>query len=130
MRSGGVSKVLFDVNVPRSASGFLTGHTVAFAGQRGWRELSNGDLLSAAESDGFDLILTADTNLRYQQNLVGRRIALVVLSTNAWPVIRDNPDPVVRAIDAATSGSYQEVTFALPPKWRRPPPTGLATGRQ
>jgi hypothetical protein len=123
MRRGSVSKVLFDVNVPRSASRFLTGHTVAFADQLGWRELTNGDLLSAAESEGFDIMLTADTNLRYQQNLVGRRIALVVLSTNAWPVIRDNPDPVVRAIHAATPGSYREVTFALRPKRRRPPPS-------
>jgi hypothetical protein len=123
MRCGSVSKVLFDVNIPRSLSGFLTGHAVAFADQLGWRGLTNGELLSAAESDGFDVMLTADTNLRYQQNLVGRRIALVVLSTNAWPVIRDNPDLAVRAIDAATPGSYQEVTFALPPKRRRPPPT-------
>lgn len=123
MRSGSVSKVLFDVNVPRSASRFLTGHAVAFADQLGWRELTNGDLLSAAESDGFDVMLTADTNLRYQKNLVGRHIALVVLSTNAWPVIRDDPGPVVRAIDAAMPGSYQEITFALRPKRRRPPPT-------
>ena len=122
MRSGSVSKVLFDVNVPRPASRFLTGHAVAFADRRGWRELTNGDLLSAAESDGFDVMLTADTNLRYQQNLVGRRIAHVVLSTNAWPVISEDPDPMVRAVDSATPGSYQEVTFALPPKRRRPPP--------
>ena len=52
---------------------------------------SYDDLLSAAERDGFDVMLTADTNLRYQQNLVTRRIASVALSTNAWPVIRDNP---------------------------------------
>jgi hypothetical protein len=77
MRSGSVSKVLFDVNVPRSASRFLTGHVVAFADRHGWRELSNGDLLSAAERDGFDVMLTADTNLRYQQNLVGRHIGIV-----------------------------------------------------
>jgi hypothetical protein len=118
-----VSKVLFDVNVPRSTSRFLTGHAVAFADQCGWRELGNGDLLSAAENDGFDIMLTADTSLRYQQNLVGRRIALAVLTTNAWPVIRDNPDFVVRAIDAATPGSSQKVMFTLLPKRRRPPPT-------
>jgi hypothetical protein len=118
-----VSKALFDVNVPSSASRFLTGRAGTFADQRGWRELTNGDLLSAAEREGFDIMLTADMNLRYQQNLLGRRIAVVVLSTNAWPVIRDNPDLVVRAIDAATPGSYREVTFALPPKRRRPPPS-------
>lgn len=117
-----MSKVLFDVNVPRSASGFLIGHSVAFADQRGWRELSNGALLSAAENDGFDVLLTADSNLRYQQNLIGRRIAIVVLSTNAWPVIRDNPALVIGAIDSVAPGSYQEVSFPIPPKRRRPPP--------
>jgi hypothetical protein len=71
MRSGSVSKVLFDVNVPRPAAGFLTSHSIVFADQRGWRELTNGDLLSAAESDGFDVILTADRNLRYQQTSLG-----------------------------------------------------------
>ncbi len=121
-RSGSVFRVLFDVNVPRSISRFLTGHTVVFADQRGWRELTNGDLLSAAEGEDFDVILTADTNLRYQQNLTGRRIAVVVLSTSAWPVIRDNLDPVIRAVDAACPGPYHEVTFPLPPRRRRPPP--------
>ena len=60
--------ILFDVNVPRPVSRVLTGHTVAFADKRGWRELSNGDLLAAAESAGFDALLTTDLNLRYQQN--------------------------------------------------------------
>jgi hypothetical protein len=63
MRSGSVSKVLFDVNVTRSASRFLTRHAVAFADQRGWRELTKGDLLWVAESDGFDVMPTADANL-------------------------------------------------------------------
>lgn len=64
-------------------------------------------------------MLTADTNLRYQQNLIGRRIAIVSLSTNAWPVIRDDPAPMVEAVDAATPGSYREVQFAQPPLKRR-----------
>jgi hypothetical protein len=95
---------------------------VEFADQRGWRELTNGDLLSAAERDGFDVMLTADTNLRYQQNLAIRRIAIVALATNAWPVIRDDPDPIIRAVDAAAPGSYREVRFTRPPKRRRPGP--------
>ena len=89
-----MARVLFDVNVPRPVSRLLIGHAVEFADQRGWRELTNGDLLAAAERDGFDVMLTADTNLRYRQNLATRRIAIVALSTNAWPVIRDSPDPV------------------------------------
>nr|WP_294556786.1 hypothetical protein [uncultured Rhodopila sp.] len=90
MRSGSVSRVLFDVNVPRLVSRLLTGHAVDFADQRGRRELTNGDRL------------TADTNLRYQQNLATRRMTIVALSTNAWPVIRDNPDPFIRADAPAT----------------------------
>jgi hypothetical protein len=74
-------------------------------------ELTNGDLLSVAEIDGFDVMLTADTNLRYQQNLSGRLIAIVALSTNAWPVIRENADQVVEAVDAASPGSYCEVNL-------------------
>ena len=122
MRSGSVSRVLFDVNVPRPVARLLIGHAVEFADQRGWRELTNGDLLAAAERDGFDVMLTADTNLRYQQNLATRRIAIVALSTNAWPVIRDNPAPVIRAVDAASPGSYLEVRLARPPLRRRPAP--------
>ncbi len=117
-----MSRVLFDVNVPRPLARLLTRHTVEFADQRGWRELTNGDLLAAAERDGFDVMLTADTNLRYQQNLAGCRIAIVALSTNAWPVIRDNAAPVVNAVDAAAPASYREVTFARAPLNRRPAP--------
>ncbi len=98
-RRGSVPRILFDVNVPRPASRLLTRHTVEFSDQRGWRELKNGDLLAAAERDGFDVFLTADTNLRYQQNLAGWRIAIVALSTNAWPVIRNNAAIVVEAVD-------------------------------
>ena len=119
MPRGSVSRVLFDVNVPRPAARLLTRHAVEFADQRGWRELANGDLLEAAEGEGFDVMLTADTNLCYQQNLTERRIAIVSLSTNAWPVIRDDPASMVEAVDAATSGSYREVQFAPPPLKRR-----------
>jgi hypothetical protein len=93
---------------------------VEFADQPGWRELTNGDLLAAAEFEGFDVMLTADTTPRYQQNLATRRIAIVALLTNAWPVIRENPDAVIHAVDAATPGSYQEVQFARLPRQRRP----------
>ena len=117
-----MARVLFDVNVPRPVSRLLIGHAVEFADQRGWRELTNGDLLAAAERDGFDVMLTADSNLRYQQNLATRRIAIVALSTNAWPVICDKPDPVIRAVDAASPGSYRDVRLARPPLRRRPAP--------
>jgi hypothetical protein len=80
-------RVLFDHGTPAPLIPFLTGHIVNKAKDRGWETLSHGDLMTVAEEAGFDLLLTADKNIRYQQNLVGRRIALVVLSTPRWPVV-------------------------------------------
>jgi hypothetical protein len=102
-------RVLFDHGTPAPLVPFLAGHTVTKAKDRGWDTLSNGDLLTVAEEAGFDLLLTADKNIRYQQNLEGRRIALVVLSTPRWPVVKKHVDKVVAAVDAATPGSYFEV---------------------
>jgi hypothetical protein len=110
------------VNVPRPLGKLLISHTVEFADDLGWRTLANGDLLAAAESSGFDVLLTADTNLRYQQNLAGRRIAIVTLSVNAWHVIRASAEAVTQAVDRSRSGSYEEIVFARPPLNRRPPP--------
>jgi hypothetical protein len=98
----------------------LAGHNVELADQLGWRDLTNGELLSAAEQAGFDLLLTADINLRYQQNLSGRRIAIVALSTNAWPIVRDHAAQIVEAADAARPGSYAEVSLPRLPLNRRP----------
>ncbi len=109
-----MSRILFDVNVPRPLARLITRHDVELADRLGWRELTNGDLLSAAEQAGFDLMLTADTNLRYQQNLSGRRISIVALSTNAWPIIRDNVEKIAQALDSATPGSYIEVSLLRP----------------
>jgi hypothetical protein len=77
--------------------------------ERGWEGFVNGDVLDAAESAGFELLLTADNNLRYQQNLTGRKIAIVVLGNAQWPVLRRHAEKVVAAVDAATPGSYVEV---------------------
>ena len=101
--------VLFDHVTPRGIARFLPGHTVTKAKDRGWDRLTNGDLLAAAEGAGFDVLLTADKNMRYQQNLTGRRIALVVLSTPQWPRVRLHLDIIAAAVSAATPGSYAEV---------------------
>jgi len=79
--------VLFDHVTPAGVARFLPGHTVAKAKDKGWDTLTNGDLLAEAEREGFDVLLTADQNMRYQQNLTGRKIAIVVLSTPQWPVV-------------------------------------------
>ena len=101
--------VLFDHSVPAPLSPYLTGHTVTEARIRGWDRLSNGDLLAEAERAGFDVFLTADKNIRYQQNLAGRRIAVVVLSTPQWPLVRLHVAKIAAAVNVATPGSYVEV---------------------
>ena len=75
----------------------------------GWDRLSNGELLTAAEQAGFELLLTTDKNIRYQQNLAGRKISIVVLGTSQWPVLRLHVQRVAAAVNTVTPGSYTEV---------------------
>ena len=117
-------RLLFDHYVPAPLRRLIPGHDMAFADERGWRELTNGDLLAAAEAAGFDVLLTADRNLRHQQNLSERHIGLVVLSTNHWPTIRDNAPRVLAAIEGAGRGRYVEVALPRSTLLRRPPPAG------
>ena len=77
----------------------------------GWATLKNGELLAAAENSGFEVLVTTDTNLQYQQNLNQRKIAIVVLSTTSWPRIQKNIKAIVSAIDLATTNSYQSVAI-------------------
>jgi hypothetical protein len=102
--------VLLDHNVPVPLVELLHGHAVRTAVQEGWDALSNGKLLAAAGAR-FDVLVTCDQNIVHQQNLSGRTIAIVAVSTNLWPVIRADPDRVKRAVDAATAGSYQAVNY-------------------
>lgn len=80
--------VLFDNNVPRGLARALGGHTVGEAREQGWDRLKNGELLHIAEETGFDVIVTSDKSIRYQQNLKGRRIALAILTQGRWRVVR------------------------------------------
>ena len=77
----------------------------------GWARLKNGELLAAAESNGFEVFVTTDTNLAYQQNLSNRKIAIVVLSTTSWPRIQKSVAAIVNAIDAAKPNSCQIVSI-------------------
>ena len=101
--------ILFDHGTPRSISRWLPGHTIVEAVARGWDTLANGELLTAAEEAGFDLLLSTDKNIQYQQNLKGRRIAIVILGNSQRPAVHRYIDRVVVAMDAATPGSYTEV---------------------
>ncbi|MGB6462191.1 MAG: hypothetical protein WBG02_19655 [Candidatus Acidiferrum sp.] len=101
--------VLFDQGTPVPIRPFLVGRTVETAAQRGWDKLKNGELLEAAEEAGFEVLVTPDKNIRYQQNLTLRRIALVVLSSPQWPVLSQHVERVVIAVNAAQPGSYTVV---------------------
>ena len=102
-------RILFDHGTPAPLRSFLTGHSITRTQDMGWDRLDNGELLTAAEQAGFDLLLTTDNNIRHQQNLSGRNIALVVLGTPQWPVLRLQVQRVVAAVEAVTPGSYTEV---------------------
>lgn len=102
--------VLFDNNTPRTLARYLLEHhTITEARARGWGELENGELLNAAEAAGFEVFVTADRNMGYQQNLTTRKIAIVVLAKGRWGLIRAQVATVVAAVNAATPGSFVEV---------------------
>src|SRR5436190_22320762 len=103
--------ILFDQGTPVPLRQLLSGHSVSTAYEMGWSELANGDLLEAAEAD-FDALVTTDQNLRYQQALAGRRLAILVLPTTSWPRIRAHQEQVVAAIDALRPGEIVDLTFS------------------
>src|SRR4051812_24680932 len=105
-------KILFDQGTPEPLRHSLVGHEVHTALEMGWSELSNGDLLDAAAAQSFDCLVTTDQNLRYQQNLLGRSLAIVVLLTTSWPMIRKHVDQVQDVLSKLLPGTYQEIPFA------------------
>ena len=102
-------RVLFDQGTPVPLRKHLAAHQVATTFELGWNKLKNGELLQRAEEAGFSVLVTTDQNLRYQQSLVSRRIAIVVLATTSWPRIERAIESVAKAVDIATPGSYVEV---------------------
>jgi hypothetical protein len=102
--------ILFDHGTPKGLARALSGHTVQTAQAKGWDTLSNGELLSAAEEAGFELLLTTDRRIRHQQNLTARRIALLVLTGSIkWSLVRQHTDRIATAVASATPGCYIEV---------------------
>ena len=98
-------KILFDQGTPAPLRRALTGQVVATAFEKGWSNLSNGNLLREAEAE-FDLLITTDKNLEYQQNLTGRRIAILVLPTTNWPEIQSHQTEVAAAVNQIKPGAY------------------------
>jgi hypothetical protein len=106
-------RVLFDQATPLPIRAHLEQHAVSTAFAEGWDTLKNGELLTAAEQAGFDVLLTTDKYLRYQQNLKERKIAIVVLGVQQWPQLRPHVQRVVEAVAAALPGSYFEIDIPL-----------------
>ena len=102
-------KVLFDNGTPRPIARSLIGHEVTYARRIGWHELGNGELIQQAEAAGYDVLLSTDKNIWYQQNLAGRTIAIVILRNSQWPLVRLHLDSIAAAVNACTPGSYAEV---------------------
>ena len=105
--------VLFDHGTPRGIARSLHPHTVKEAKAQGWDTLTNGELLKVAEEAGFDVLLTTDKNLRFQQNLQGRKLAIVVLSNSRWRLVRRALEPIVTAVNNAKRGSYTLVDIPI-----------------
>lgn len=99
-------KVLLDESVPVQLAGALLGHDVSTVSGLGWKGMENGDLLVAAEAAGYDALVLADKNLRYQQNLSGRRIGIVELWTNHRPTLERHFPRIAAAVNSVTSGAY------------------------
>src|SRR5258707_1244462 len=106
-------RILFDQGTPVAIRRSLIGHTVRTTRQEGWATLTNGSLLRVAEEAGFELLLTTDNNIAYQQNLKSRKIAIVVLSRNRWRAVQRMIQGIIAAVDEATPGSYAIVKIPV-----------------
>ena len=104
-------RVLFDQGTPVPLRRYLASHIVATVFEKGWSTLQNGELLSTAEYEGFEVLVTTDQSLKYQQDLKNRQMAVVVLMTTSWPRIERAANRVVAALNSVKPGGYMEVEF-------------------
>jgi hypothetical protein len=102
-------KILFDQGTPVPLRQYLTSHIVDTAFERGWSALHNGALLDVAEQEGYALLITTDQNLRYQQRLADRQLAIIVLLSTSWPRIQLRVDTIRAAVASIVAGGYQEI---------------------
>jgi len=103
-------RIVFDQGTPAPLRPAFAGHDVATAFELGWSDLANGDLLQQAEAR-FDLLITTDQNLRYQQKLAGRRLAILVLPTTSWPEISQHEAEVLTAVNNIRPSEYRELRW-------------------
>ena len=103
-------RILFDQGTPAPLRHSLPSHEVKTAFDMGWFKLENGDLLTEADGD-FALLITTDRNLRYQQNLVNFKLAILVLPTTSWPELREHTGEISETVDAIQPGEYREIKW-------------------
>lgn len=104
-------KILFDHGTPAPLRRDLHGHTVDTAAEKGWDSLLNGELLDRAEQEGYEVLITTDQSMRHQQNLAGRRLAIIVLLRTAWPYVRLRIEDIRAAVAEAQPGELKEVSI-------------------
>ena len=104
-------KILFDQGVPVPLRRFLHPSSVDTATENGWSQLTNGSLIESAEREGYDVLITTDQNLRYQQNLTYRKIAILVLKTTSWPRIQKSVQKVAEELQKITPAAFLELDF-------------------
>ena len=104
-------RIYLDECVPRPLAKLLEGHECRDALQMRWAGLRNGVLLGQVEDDGFDVFLTSDQNLGYQQNLTKLHVAIVVLPTNHWPLLRNSVNRILDALERLQPGDYLELAI-------------------
>ena len=102
---------MFDHNTPRQLRRHLPEHAVDTAREKGWAELSNGNLLDRAERDGYEIMITDDQSMRHQQNLGRRQLAIIVLLSNRWLDVQPRVEDVRAAIDGIQQGELKEVSI-------------------
>lgn len=102
-------KILFDQGTPAPLRSHLEGHAVDTAHEKKWSNLSNGDLLDEAERNGYELLITTDQNLRHQQDLAERHLAIIVLLSTSWPRIQLRINDIQAAVNAIAFGEYVEI---------------------
>lgn len=101
-------RILFDQGTPVPLKQHLSGHHVESAYELGWSRLTNGELLAAAEGR-FDVLVTTDRNLQYQQSLSGRKLSVLVLPTTSWPKLRGRLESIISALGSLKPGEYLEL---------------------
>jgi hypothetical protein len=104
-------RVVFDQGTPVPLRRQLVGHIITTAYEQGWATLTNDALLDTVEHAGYDVLITTDQNLRYQQNLTNRRRALIVLLSASWPRIRTKVAVIQAVLDTIAPGAYHEIAI-------------------